>query len=260
MDGAAVDRDDGVRASARRRVELPGVSVSERCSWRLRVAERIEATVLTRRARRPAQPEHAPPRHLPVGDRPRHGSTTMRSSGGEAARGSRVRMWRRQHADDHAISWRTAAAVSRSGRVASSWAATAVCTCALQGDDLVPERVMDGAAVDRDDGVRASARRRVELPGASGSERGNWRLRGGREDRGHGADQADAATGAAGACAAVTLAGRGPVPAWRRDDAVERRRSRAMTASPSGTRCAADDFTISASMTPGTFASGPAAS
>ena len=96
---------------------------------------------------------------------------------------------------------------------------------------------MDGAAVDRDDGGRAPARRRVELPGASGSERGNWRLRGDREDRGHSADQAGAATGAAGACAAVTLAGRRPAPAWRQDDAVERRPRRARIARRGRTEC-----------------------
>ena len=72
------------------------------------VAERIEATVLTRRARRPAQPEHAPPRHLPVEDRPRHGGGTMRASGGEAARGPRVRTGSRRAAVGRTISGGTA--------------------------------------------------------------------------------------------------------------------------------------------------------
>ena len=54
MDGAAVEADDGGRAPARRRVEVPGASDSERGNRRLRdVAERIEATGAARNARQP---------------------------------------------------------------------------------------------------------------------------------------------------------------------------------------------------------------
>ena len=258
--------DDGVRAPARRRVELPGASGSERCNWRLRVAERIEATVRTGRARRPtqperrrrdtcrsrtgpgmapgrcgraaakpredresvrteavcggshdlrecgcwrhrsgrrrrwrmrasatprrrgpcerprarrpAQPERAPPWHVP-GRRPARRGKTMRSSGGEAARGPQGRTGRgvlrmisrspRARRPGHLHRDQPLRDGPRLPRAHVHW----------QDDDLLSERAMAGAAVDGDDGGRASARRRVEV-------RCNWRLRGGRENRGHG--------------------------------------------------------------------------
>ena len=74
-------------------------------------------------------------------------------------------------------------------------------------------------------------RRRVDVPGASDRERGNRRLRVAERIEAMVRTKAGAATGAAAASAAVTSAGR-PAQAWRRDDAIERRRSRARIASP----------------------------
>ncbi len=84
--------------------------------------------------------------------------------------------------------------------------------------------------------MRASATPSRRLRRASGSERGNRRLRKVVERIAATVrTKAGAATGAAGAGAAATCQGRRPARAWLRDDAVERRRSRAMTASPYGT-------------------------
>ncbi len=163
---------------------------------------------------------------------------------------SPVPAWCRDNAAERRRSRATAASPYGTRRAANdcpiSGSAAAPRPCAWASR---PSAIGDIDQDGGDDGGCASARRRVDVPCASGSERGHDRGSWTVAERIEATVRttAGAATGAAGAGVAVTCRGRSPVPAWCRDNAAERRRSRATAASPYGTRRAANDRPISGS-------------